>query len=278
MIDLATVVFRDELPVLKLQAQSVELYCQEIGIKNIYVVVNDTPDLVKEIDPAWWGTLADRVTVLHRSVFSTEFVNNGWVSQQILKILAASVSYNTWTMVLDAKTIFVSPIEKLFDSKGRACVGTDLDIFPVFEKSKQIANDLYRVNLTRQIGPGGVPYLFHNDTVRNMIVDTANLTHHSFPGWFQQQGMLTEFILYSGYILYRYGSFSGLYADNNSLTVCNVCHSETGIFDQKFKQMQQNGVSAVSVHRHAWSVLSDIQQKQYRDFLINRGITQAEHL
>jgi hypothetical protein len=54
MIDIATVVFRDELPILKLQAQSIERYCQHIGIRNIYVIVNDDDDTIHQIDAGWW--------------------------------------------------------------------------------------------------------------------------------------------------------------------------------------------------------------------------------
>ena len=51
MIDLVTVVFREELPILKLQAQSVDLYCQNIGIKNTFQV-----NLEVGVEPRWyWG-------------------------------------------------------------------------------------------------------------------------------------------------------------------------------------------------------------------------------
>jgi hypothetical protein len=121
MIDIATVVFRDELPTLKLQAQSIERYCRNIGIRNIYVIVNDDDDTIHQIDAGWWGAAANHVLVVPRSAFSTLFVEDGWVSQQALKLLAASMSYNTWTMVLDAKTIFVKELElkDLIDEQGR---------------------------------------------------------------------------------------------------------------------------------------------------------------
>jgi hypothetical protein len=38
-------------------------------------------------------------------------VENGWVSQQVLKILGASLSYNTWSMALDAKTLIIDHLK-----------------------------------------------------------------------------------------------------------------------------------------------------------------------
>jgi len=170
MIDLATVVFQDELPVIRLQAQSIELYCQNIGLRNIYVIVNDDQDTKNQIDTRWWGSLADKVTIIPRSAFGTQFVENGWVSQQVLKLLAASISYNTWTMILDAKTIIVKEIKltDIIDQDGRARIGT-YDTFPVFEPSRLRINQTYNIDLKQQLRPGGVPFLFQNDVVRSLI-------------------------------------------------------------------------------------------------------------
>lgn len=274
MIDIVTVVFKQELPVLQAQAQSVERYCQHIGIRNIYVVVNDDESVVGEIDAGWWGTLSNKVLVIPRSAFGTDYSDNGWLSQQALKLMAAAVSYNTWSMILDAKTIFVKPLHlnELLDPQGRPCVG-QLEIYPVFERSRQIVNELFDIDLQDQLGPGGVPFVINNRAARAMIADIETHTSTAFPEWFQAQGMLTEFILYSGYI-HLQGGFSKLYnTDTCEVIPVNICHSEVAAFDRKFKDMQ-NSVT-VSVHRNAWTELTVEQQQQYRHFLIDRGIIAA---
>lgn len=274
MIDLITIVFKEELPVLQAQAQSVERYCQDIGIQNIYVVVNDEESVVGEIDAAWWGALADRVLIIPRSAFSTDYSSNGWLSQQVLKLMTAAVSYNTWSMVLDAKTIFVKPLQlnELLDAQGRPRVG-QLDIYPVFERSRQIVNELFNIDLQKQLGPGGVPFVINNRAVRAMIAEVEQRTSTAFPEWFQAQGMLTEFILYSGYIHLQDG-FDKLYnVDVYEVIPVNICHSEVAAFDRKFKNMQNS--LTVSIHRNAWTKLTAEQQQQYQHFLIDRGILAA---
>jgi hypothetical protein len=276
MIDLVTVVFQDELPVLKLQANSVNLYCKNIGIRNIYVVVNDDDDTIHKIDAAWWGDLANHVLIIPRSAFSTEFVQHGWVSQQALKLLAASISYNTWSMVLDAKTIFVREVKltELIDSQGRACVGR-MATFPVFESARLIVNDLFKINMTQQLGPGGVPFMMQNDTVRLMIGEISFLTGRSFPRWFQGNGKLTEFMLYSGYVQHKFGSFDMFYSDQLQFQPVNVCHSEVASWDRKLAEMRQRQTLTVSVHRTAWKQLSHDQRQQYKNFLIEHDIKEA---
>jgi hypothetical protein len=268
MIDICTVVFADELHVLKLQARSIELHCHHIGLRSIYVMVNDT----STVDPAWYGSLADQVRVIPRSIYGCEWSNYGWVSQQVLKIYGAALSSNIWTMIVDAKTMFVKPLclDQILQDQ-RPQVG-ELAVYPVFEPSREITNQLFGIDLQKQLGPGGVPFIMHNATVRSMIAEVEQRTGQCFADYFQQQGRLTEFILYSGYLQYRYGGFDALYSPDYKMHNVNVCHSEVSQFDQKFKQMCHPSTVAVSVHRNAWSQLLSQQQQQYHELLTERGI------
>lgn len=276
MIDIVTVVFEQELLILQAQAQSIDLYCRNIGVKNIFVVVNDHDSVVDQIDADWWGSFAPCVCVVPRSEFNCEFVDNGWVSQQALKMLAGGLSTNIWSMVLDAKTIFVSefPIGELFDSQNRLNVGL-LPIYSVFEPSRKITNDLFSIDLKQQAGPGGVPFFFHTQTLCEMMAHIEQGVDQKFAEWFQAQGMLTEFILYSGWIEYI-GGLDQYYSNNVSFNVCNLCHSEVGIADSKLEFMKTPRVLTVSIHRNAWTQLSASQQLRYTDFLksknINKGV------
>jgi len=279
MIDIITVVFKEEIPVLKVQAESIERYCQNIGIRNIYVVVNDDEDTLHLINAGWWGNLANHVLVIPRSAFSTQFIDNGWVSQQALKLLTASMSYNTWSMVLDAKTMFVRELilSELIDEQGRVRSGT-LPTFEVFEPTRLIVNELYNIDMKRQLGPGGVPFFFQNDVVRLMIAETTFLVKKTFPIWFQARGRITEFMLYSGYLQYRFGGHDTFYADTASFLTSNISHDEVDQFDAKMKQMQHPLTLTVSIHRNAWKQLSDKQKQQYQFRLIEAGIIGAHRL
>jgi len=268
MIDICTVVFDAELDVLKLQARSIELYCQHIGLNNIFVMINDS----SQVDPAWYGAFSDCVKIVPRSIFDCEWSDNGWVSQQVLKILGSAMSNNAWCMIVDAKTLFVRPVELdqvLVD--GRAATGS-LSIYPVFEPSRNITNKLFDIDLPAQLGPGGVPFFVEPSLTRDMIAEVESRTGQGFGNYFQQQGMLTEFILYSGYVWYRDQSFDQRYHSQSRIYPANLCHSETGIFDSKFNTMCQPETLTVSIHRNAWTQLTEQQQQKYHELLIARGI------
>jgi hypothetical protein len=280
MIDIVTVVFEQEIPVLRAQAQSLALYGQKLGIRNIYVVLNDAETIASQINPAWWGLLANSVLVIPRTAFSTPFVENGWVSQQVLKLLAASMSYNTYSMIMDAKSLLVKEIDpaQFISDTGQIHTGL-LDIYPVFEPSRKITSELFDIDLKKQLGPGGVPFIMHNDTVRMMIAETTIRTKTSFPYWFQQKGMLTEFILYSGFVQFLCGGLTVLYSDKNKLgTQVNVSHDEVDQWNQKFFQMTRLDTFSVSIHRTAWKNMLPQQRNEYKEFLIQRGIEAAADL
>ena len=280
MIDIITVVFEAEIPVLRAQAQSIALNCQRIGIRNIYVVLNDTETIASQIDPTWWGPLANSVLVIPRSAFSTPFVENGWVSQQVLKLLAASMSYNTYSMILDAKTIFVRELDPgtVVDAQGKIKTGI-MPLYSVFAPAKKIVDELFEMDLQQQVGPGGVPCIVHNDTVRMMIAEVTLRTKTSFPVWFQDQGMLTEFVLYSAFVQHLCGDIGVLYDYHNHLGgIVNVAHNELGTWDTKLNQMNQPNTLTVSVHRGAWDQLTAKQRQEYQDLVMQRGIEAARDL
>ncbi len=143
----------------------------------------------------------------------------------------------------------------------------------MFERSQQIVNELFGIDLKKQLGPGGVPFVINNQAARAMIADVEQRTATNFPEWFQAQGMLTEFILYSGYVHLQSG-FDRLYnIDTSTVAPVNICHSEVFAFDRKFNDMQN--ALTVSVHRNAWTELTAEQRQQYQHFLIDRGVLAA---
>jgi hypothetical protein len=132
-------------------------------------------------------------------------------------------------------------------------------------------NRLFGIELTKQLGPGGVPFIINTQEACNMIDWIENHTQQDFAEWFQAQGMLTEFILYSGWIYYNHGSLDHVYdVSRTQISPCNLCHSEIHAVDQKFAKMRL--ADTVSIHRNAWTQLTRTQQAQYTHLLRDRGI------
>jgi hypothetical protein len=233
-----------------------------------------------QVDPAWWGSLQSRVQIIPRSYFACQFVPNGWVSQQVLKLLASALSSNTWSMVLDAKTLVSNHVTAdIFLANSDQLTLGIAPVLEVFEPAAKIAGNLFGITVSHVAQPAGVPFIFCNHDVRQMIKEIEHLTHDNFAEWFQQQGMLTEFVLYTAFIQYKYQDLKKVYLGRNQTKLCNnICHSELNIFDIKLQQARDHRSLTIGVHRNAWQQLTEQQKQSYRDYLESIGLTTARSL
>lgn len=261
MIDLCTVVFGEELEILRYQARSIDRYVSNVN--TIYVVINDLT-ATAQIDTADWGKYSSKVQVVRREIFGNHWHQLGWVSQQLIKLSVAAMSQAPHCVALDAKTIFVKLLP-LVTTSSKLAVGL-LPVYPVFEPSRKIVNQLWNIDLKQQLGPGGVPFWFDTHAVRAMIADIEQRTKQNFVKWFQDQGSLTEFLLYSGWQEFQHGL--DFVAEQSLISVCNLCHSELALTEQKLQQMQNSHTA--SVHRNAWANMSSTHRAQYQNFLQQR--------
>ncbi len=280
VIDIVTVIFEPELPVLEVQAQSVSLFCQDLGMKNIWVVVNDLDQVAEKINPDWWGDLSGIVRVVPRSHFGDQWSENGWVSQQALKLLTSTLSSSPWAMILDAKTVMTNHArEETFIVDHQTLTLGTAEIQPVFQTSADIASNLLGIQVDRVAAPAGVPFFFETATVRELVQHVEQVTGAYFAEWFQDQAMLTEFILYTAFAKYRYKDLDKIYTNTNKQKLCNnICHSQWHQFDQLMLSAKQQRPLTIGVHRNAWNRLSLQQKRDYVDFLNQFGITKAELL
>lgn len=272
-MDILTVVFKPELPYLKMQARSLCLYAQDLDIQNIFVIVNDKHSICCDINSGWWGSLANKVTIIPRDAWGQDFESSGWVTQQALKILGTALSTQTWCMVLDAKTFLIQKIStgQLTDNQGRICMGVD-PILPVFLESQNRVNKLFDINMSQVPGPSGVPHFFHVKSIQDLIQYVEHESGHAFVSWFQDQGMITEFVLHSGWIHCVHGSLNKLYSKQRNYRVFNVCHTQASQFDSLFAETMSSDILSVGLHRNAWTQLSHDQQVCYLKFLKSKNI------
>jgi hypothetical protein len=272
MIDLVTVVFRDELDFLKIQARSLDLYANPADVDNIYIVINDQDDVCDLIDTAWWGCHKN-VKLIPYSKWNYVTRVNGWENQQLCKLLAAAESGSSWSMVLDAKTWLIQPLvlDKLFNQRGQPTVGFQ-PVVPVFQSSKQFVEQYYNISMTQVIGPAGVPFMFHTNTVKEMIEQIDDFvdffqTHVRFPHF------LTEFHLYSGFVLHRHGTYEHLYDKNQYYRCHNIADFDVVNFDQEFNRIKLHPqLLTASIHRRAYPLLSEQQLINWQQFLLQKKL------
>ena len=276
MLDLITVVFREELPLLKIQAESIHQYISTQDINSITIIVNDTDDVADLIDTSWWQQHQDRVQIKCYSKWDYACRITGWENQQICKLLGAAESIAEWSMVLDAKTWFIRPLEltKLF-SNGKPNTGF-IPVMEVFNSSRQFVENLYNTKLDLVLGPGGVPFMFHTATVQELVNSIDNFVEF-FQTNVKYPNLVTEFHLYSGYVLHKFGSYETLYNKTQYYQVVNIADYEAPAFDVLFKTMSSKyNILTVSIHRRTYKDLVESQIDQWFGFLKDKSVIHNE--
>jgi hypothetical protein len=273
MLDFITVVFRDELPLLEIQAESISQYINPEDISAITIVVIDNDDVGNLVDTDWWGINQNKVKIIPYSKWNYTSRINGWENQQLLKLLAASEYTSKWSMVLDAKTWFVQnlDISKLFDTEGRPNMGL-CGIFTPFVSSQQFVEKLYNISMSKVIGPSGVPFVFHTETAQG-LVDSVDDFIDFFQTSVRYPNLVTEFHLYSGYVLSKFDTYETLYNKTQYYSICNISQWEVDSFDSLFNSiLTTKDLLTASIHRKAYPLLSKEQLQKWVDFLRERKL------
>jgi hypothetical protein len=198
---------------------------------------------------------------------------NGWQSQQICKLLGAREALSTWSMCLDSKTWFIQPLNlsKLFDSQRRVNAGV-WPVFPAFTNSQRFLEKYYSISMPETIGPGGVPFVFHNETVRALVN-----SFDDFVGFFKtnmcNSNAITEFHLYSSFILAKDGTYERLYNKTPYYKCHNIAEWEIDKFDRLHELLVDDPlVLTASMHRKAYSLLHPEQLDKWHQFLTQKKL------
>lgn len=270
MLTYITVVFKDELEFLRIQARSIETYVDDVT--EIQVIVNDSDEVIDLIDVNWWGRYTNRVKLISCSKWKYTDRVNGWESQQLLKLLAGAESPTKWSMILDAKTYFINKLDisKFFDEQGRACVGR-VGIFNHFESSQQFIENYFKIKFNEMLGPGGVPFIFHTDTVKELVQSVED-----FPDFFQTAVkypyLANEFHLYAGFVKFKYKTYDFLYNPYAGFIPYNIADWQINEFDQFINTITSQNMLTASIHRRALQKLTNAQIKQWRNFLVTKNL------
>ncbi|MEQ6896515.1 DUF6492 family protein [Microbacterium sp. KR10-403] len=206
--------YRGEDALLSLQARSLALYASPRVVEQVIVIDNDETrlsgrrltDLLNVYD---W--LRSRVTVIHSGSITSTRAGSGWVNQQILKLLIANYVKTPWYVVLDAKNHAIRPLSlsDFLSPDGRARGG--FQSYAVHPLKARLLTTLRYMGLDETPAdyypPTSTPFVFKTEIAREI----AN--SHGFEAQFVKND-LTEFFLYSAWILQRDGDWSRVFDGN----------------------------------------------------------------
>ena len=268
LVDIVTVVFDQEIYLLEWQAKSINKFLKPEEINEIIIVDNGSQTC--RPTPDWYGKFKSKVRILNHGNLGLKVMPHldGWRTQQLCKILSASQSTCDYSLILDAKTLFAKEtcISNFFDNHKPA-VGT-IAVSEYWEDAKQYLEQYFNIAINNALGPGGVPFFFHSDTLREMINHIPD-----FNTWFQNnlyeqthphRTKVTEFMLYNAFVLFRYGNYDSLYStEKMTIQPFNVADWQVDEFENIFNV----DADTISVAEKTKTLLTNEQLSRWEAFL-----------
>jgi hypothetical protein len=275
-----TVVFEEELTLLWLQARSAAVFLPPETVGAIIVIDNTRkgiPAKTRVSVLSAYGDLADRVTILRPNDICSVPSATGWRTQQILKLMVADRVTTDRYVTLDAKNHFVNNV--------------DLDYFVADDGRARVnvygyVSHPLRVNLERvlhyvELDPAEyvdrftatvTPFVLDVSTVQRMVADIEKRSGRTFAKEFVEQD-LTEFFLYSGWVLSRGETLDGAFdcTQPACATVWPKAANPEGV-SAAITASDERRTPVFSVHRRALAVLDPSSAKVLADFWVRCGL------
>ena len=275
-----TVVYEEEYLLLQLQARSMRLYLSPHMVEEIVIIDNSRqvmPQIFKDALFADYGLLAPLVRILVPQDICVVPRTHGWYSQQILKLAVAEHLKCDRYVALDAKNHFIaSPAIDFFQSSdGRAQV--NVYSFETHSLRQSLENVLKYLGIdpaawVTQFTATVTPFVLDRAIVQSMIAEIELTSGRAFAEEFLEN-KLTEFFLYSGYILRSGLRLEDVYNFHQIfcpviweyLADINGCQTQISLAEER-------GTPIFSVHRKALALLHDDSMQALASFWTERRL------
>ncbi|WP_374311526.1 DUF6492 family protein [Microbacterium sp.] len=274
-----TITYRAEDTLQLLQARSLGLYARPEDVASVIVIDNGVPRMSRRTRRRLrdaYGPLADRVRIVPRSELGNDVASSGWMSQQVMKLAAHSMVETPTYILLDAKNHLIRPVAvgDFLAEDGRARTGFhSYRDHPLLPRVRRVLEylDLDQSAVDR-FPPTSTPFVMHREVAGSLVEDIERSSGRAFAAEFVRAD-LTEFPLYSAWLLRRDGGWDRTYVDDaiQSPTVWGGGATRSGV-DHAIEQARASDAPAFGVHRRALHRLDDEGLRVLAAFLTERRL------
>ncbi len=278
-----TVVFEAEVPLLELQARSIERHVQD-GVFDEYLVIDNTrhglSPRARQRIRAELGRHGDLLAFTSRSVLGAgaDLASSGWRSQQCLKLMVARQLTTDHYVALDAKNHFIEPTTRadFFDSAtGRPHGGIhSFERHPLRPQLEHVAAafGLDPAVAVQRFTATAPPVVLDRRVVNAIVADVGGGDPDRFPIEFEASGY-TEFFLYSAWQIAR-GATPDDLVSGRALVSPTVWAGASGPSDVRavLEQADASDTTTLAIHRRALARLSPESVRDVAAFWTSHGL------
>lgn len=274
MIDFVTLAFNNniEIELLKLQAKSF-LYVEPEFIGKIFIFYNDNGndklEFIKEYYPK---KFIGKVNIIYKDSIFGKNINSDWRNQQYYKLFISNFIVSKYYVVLDAKNHFIRQInlnDFIKNNKPKIFVSTPgnmlkyykncLAYFKINDPFNCTFNDCEQISNRKSTFLTTTPFIFIKEEVLNLIKYIETKEKMTFYDFFMQNKSITEFYLYSTYLLFsnNINKHEIVERDNFVVTIFRNPNINWNKYESKKKAIKNNKVKVFGLHRKAVEKMDD---------------------
>lgn len=286
MIDFLTLSFDDnvEIGLLKLQAVSFkyvdETMMDKIG--KIFVFYNDSGlDKIEFIKQYYPEALRSKVSIIYRDAIMNQCTKSSWRNQQYFKLYISKYIESECYIVLDGKNHFIRDVNlndfmcngkpKLYLENPGNMIKYYKDCLTYFKIDDPFNYYMCDDGLTNKncddILLTTTPFVFITKQVLNLINYIQDNENIAFYDFFMNNKFITEFYLYSTYLIFSNNIDKHEMVKSNSFvtTIFNNPNIEWNSFDKKKEAITNVNVKVFGLHRVTIKNMDDV----YKQNLLN---------
>ena len=267
MIDFVTLVFNHpiEIELLKLQATSFK-YCESEFVGKIIIFYNDSGiNNIKFLKDYYPKNLLSKVNIIYRDNIFDKVPKSSWINQQYFKLYISNYVESKFYVILDGKNHFIRNVNlndfiknqkpKLYLKNPGHMIKYYRNCLEYF-KIKDPFEYKYN-NDNKAIGNSilltTTPYIFITQQVKNMINYIESIEKKSFYNFFMKKISVTEFYLYSTYLIFsnNIDKHEMVQSDNFVVTIFDNPNVNWNKYNNKQHAITDPKVKVFGLHRMA---------------------------
>lgn len=265
-MDFVTLVFNHptEIELLKLQATSFQ-YCESELVGKIFIFYNDIGnnniEFLKDYYPK---NLFSKVNIIYRDNIFDKDKKSSWRNQQYFKLYISNYVESKYYVILDGKNHFIRKVnlnDFIKNDKPKLYLknpGKMIKYYKNCLKYFKIKDPFeYKYNNSNSIGNRilltTTPYIFITKQVKNMINHIESKEKESFYNFFMKKTSITEFYLYSTYLIFsnNIDKHEMVQLDNFVVTIFHNPNVDGNKYNNKKHAITDPKVKVFGLHRMA---------------------------
>lgn len=285
MLDIVSVFCSRDVGLLLLQARSISLYVEREQVGRTLCIWNDPLPMPEEfrgeLSKELRGRPFELIDAVELGVDKDATAEDGWTTQQALKLLAARLVHTDNYLVLDAKNHFIRPISlREFISEDRRGLFSLVDL--TSSESFQYCLRYFGVSTKRTENFGVLnvtPFLLSTQIVEDLIKELQEREGMSLAEVFlKHKNKLSEFLVYQVYVLSKGGTLSEIYSDlttirDEPLWVSTVEDSVS--FDSWIMRVSCSQIKVLGIHWLACMAMSVSQVRRICEMWQRNGLVES---